>query len=123
MLRVCCDIVVVVGICVHMFYMLSTFKAYLAHIGWLGRSSARLESWWPRTRTSPGRFPRCSQSAMLLQDRWQWRDKEDVWLSSQNICLALCPLSFSSGDSLSVFIYSFCACVILRLNGIHYDLE
>lgn len=44
------------------------FTSYLARIGWRGRSSARLESWWPHTRTSLGLFPRCSRSAALLQD-------------------------------------------------------
>lgn len=46
----------------------SVFTSYLARIGWRGRSSARLESWWPHTRTSLGLFPRCSRSAALLQD-------------------------------------------------------
>ena len=48
--------------------MRSVFTSYLARIGWRGRSSARLESWWPHTRTSLGLFPRCSRSAALLQD-------------------------------------------------------
>lgn len=55
------------------------FTSYLARIGWRGRSSARLESWWPHTRTSLGLFPRCSRSAALLQDGWggqKEREKE-----------------------------------------------
>lgn len=43
--------------------------SYLAHKGWRGMSSARLESWWPRTRTSLGQSPRCSRSAALLQSK------------------------------------------------------
>lgn len=45
----------------------SVLRSYLARIGLQERSSARLENWWPRTRTSLGLFPRCCQSVRLLQ--------------------------------------------------------
>lgn len=85
------------------------FTSYLARIGWRGRSSARLESWWPHTRTSLGLFPRCSRSAALLQDGWggqKEREKEQrclVEFAEKNVffaavCSASHPLDFSSRD-------------------------
>lgn len=87
----------------------SVFTSYLARIGWRGRSSARLESWWPHTRTSLGLFPRCSRSAALLQDGrggQKGREKEQrclVEFAEKNVffaavCSASHPLDFSSRD-------------------------
>lgn len=36
---------------------------YLARRGWRVMSSVHQRCWWPRTRTCPGRSPRCSLSA------------------------------------------------------------
>lgn len=58
--------------CMHV-YVCSAFRSYLAHKGLRGRSSARLESWWPHTRTFLGLFPRCFQSVMLLQEKEKQR--------------------------------------------------
>lgn len=80
--------------CVHV-HVCSALRSYLARIGWQGRSSARLESWWPHIRTSLGLFPRCSQSAKLLQDRkWQREKGIKIFCRVCRKCLLLSALLF-----------------------------
>lgn len=99
-------------------FVCSLFGSYLARIGWQGRSSARLESWWPRTHTSLDLFPRCSQSAMLLQDRERQREKGNKMISwvcrkiFQRLTAWLCTLS---PFHLDTFVCLVCCCYILTV--------
>lgn len=100
--------------------MCSLFGSYLARIGWQGRSSARLESWWPHTHTSLDLFPRCSQSAMLLQDRERQREKGNKMISwvcrkiFQRLTAWLCTLS---PFHLEIFVCLVCYCYILTVGS------